>query len=125
MGVQHAERRLAPPLPELWGRSRPAPDPGAPRRRQRQPRQLGDPEAGAVEQLRLGRQRLLDAAEALKKNNTPAGFALGNATGDSNWTFWLVWAHGGKMVDAVEGKTESILSPSTEKPIAQVPTGWW
>jgi multiple sugar transport system substrate-binding protein len=36
----------------------------------------------------------------LKKNNTPVGFALGNATGDANtWCHWLVWAHGGKMVD--------------------------
>ena len=32
--------------------------------------------------------------------NTPAGFALGNATGDGNtWTNWLVWAFGGKLVD--------------------------
>jgi len=30
---------------------------------------------------------------------------------------------GGEMVDAVEGKTESILNPSTEEPIARVPTG--
>ena len=30
---------------------------------------------------------------------------------------------GGEMVDAVEGKTEPILNPSTEEPIAQVPTG--
>ena len=30
---------------------------------------------------------------------------------------------GGEMIDAVEGKTEPILNPSTEEPIAQVPTG--
>jgi multiple sugar transport system substrate-binding protein len=42
---------------------------------------------------------------------TPAGFALGNATGDSNWTFWLLWAHGGKMVDAKNNVV--INSPET------------
>src|SRR5262245_62383052 len=25
--------------------------------------------------------------------------ALGNATGDSGWTFWLIWAFGGALVD--------------------------
>jgi len=38
--------------------------------------------------------------KALKKNGTPPGFALGNATGDANgWCHWLIWAFGGKMVD--------------------------
>jgi multiple sugar transport system substrate-binding protein len=38
--------------------------------------------------------------KALKRNGTPPGFALGNATGDSNgWCHWLLWAFGGKMVD--------------------------
>src|SRR5450432_1992325 len=41
----------------------------------------------------------LKLCQALKAKGTPAGFALGNATGDSTWTFWLLWAHGGKMVD--------------------------
>jgi len=42
----------------------------------------------------------LKYAKALKAAGTPPGFALGNATGDGNcWTHWLVWAHGGKMVD--------------------------
>lgn len=37
---------------------------------------------------------------ALKRKNTPIGFALGNAVGDANaWCHWVVWAHGGKMVD--------------------------
>jgi multiple sugar transport system substrate-binding protein len=36
----------------------------------------------------------------LKKNGTPPGFALGNATGDANgWCHWLIWAFGGKLVD--------------------------
>jgi ABC-type glycerol-3-phosphate transport system substrate-binding protein len=42
----------------------------------------------------------LKLCQALKAKGTPSGFALGNATGDSNWTFWLLWGHGGKMVDA-------------------------
>src|SRR5450432_4017752 len=41
----------------------------------------------------------LKLCQAMKAKGTPPGFALGNATGDSTWTFWLLWAHGGKMVD--------------------------
>ena len=42
----------------------------------------------------------LELCKALKAKNTPAGFALGNATGDGNsWCHWLVWAFGGRMVD--------------------------
>jgi multiple sugar transport system substrate-binding protein len=42
----------------------------------------------------------LKLCQGLKKNNTPAGFALGNATGDANgWCHWLLWAFGGRMVD--------------------------
>jgi multiple sugar transport system substrate-binding protein len=41
----------------------------------------------------------LKLCQALKAKGTPSGFALGNATGDSSWTHWLVWAHGGKLVD--------------------------
>jgi multiple sugar transport system substrate-binding protein len=38
--------------------------------------------------------------QALKAKGTPCGFALGNAVGDANaWCYWLVWAHGGMMVD--------------------------
>ena len=53
----------------------------------------------------------LKLCQALKAKGTPPGFALGNATGDSNWTFWLVWAHGGKMVDAKNNVV--INSPET------------
>jgi multiple sugar transport system substrate-binding protein len=43
---------------------------------------------------------LLKLCQALKKNGTPPGFALGNATGDANgWCHWLIWAFGGKLVD--------------------------
>jgi len=42
----------------------------------------------------------LKMCQALKAKGTPVGFALGNATGDANtWCHWLVWSHGGKMVD--------------------------
>ncbi|MEO8005724.1 MAG: extracellular solute-binding protein [Betaproteobacteria bacterium] len=42
----------------------------------------------------------LKLCQNLKKNGTPAGFALGNATGDANgWCHWLLWAFGGKVVD--------------------------
>jgi multiple sugar transport system substrate-binding protein len=54
----------------------------------------------------------LKLCEGLKKNNTPAGFALGHATGDANgWCQWLLWAHGGKVVDE---KNQVVLdSPET------------
>jgi multiple sugar transport system substrate-binding protein len=54
----------------------------------------------------------LKLCQGLKKNNTPAGFALGHATGDANgWCQWLLWAHGGMVVNA---KNEVALdSPET------------
>jgi len=53
----------------------------------------------------------LKLCQALKAKGTPSGFALGNATGDSSWTHWLVWAHGGKLVDAKNNVV--INSPET------------
>jgi multiple sugar transport system substrate-binding protein len=54
----------------------------------------------------------LKLCQGLKAKGMPAGFALGNATGDANtWCHWVVWAHGGKMVDA-KG-TVVINSPET------------
>lgn len=42
----------------------------------------------------------LKLMQNLKKNGTPGGFALGNASGDGNcWTHWALWSHGGKVVD--------------------------
>ena len=41
----------------------------------------------------------LKLCRALKDKGTPPGMALGNATGDSTWCNWLVWAFGGKLVD--------------------------
>ncbi len=48
----------------------------------------------------------------LKKNNTPGGFALGHASGDGTaWTHWLLWAHGGNLVD--KNDKVAISSPET------------
>jgi multiple sugar transport system substrate-binding protein len=54
----------------------------------------------------------LKLCQAMKAKGLPPGFALGNATGDGNtWTHWLVWAHGGKMVDTKNNVV--INSPET------------
>jgi multiple sugar transport system substrate-binding protein len=56
----------------------------------------------------------LDYAKAMKRNNTPGGFALGHASGDGNaWAHWCLWAHGGNVVD----KNDKVIinSPETEK----------
>jgi multiple sugar transport system substrate-binding protein len=43
----------------------------------------------------------LKLCQALKAKGTPCGFALGKAVGDgNNWAHWLLWSHGGKLVDA-------------------------
>jgi len=51
--------------------------------------------------------------KALKEKGTPGGYALGNATGDSLWTNWLIWSHGGKLVD--KDNKVVIDSPETLK----------
>ena len=59
----------------------------------------------------------LEYAKAMKKNNTPGGFALGHASGDGNsWVYWCLWAHGGNVVD----KNDKVIinSPETEKALA-------
>ena len=54
----------------------------------------------------------LKLCSALKTKGTPPGFALGNAVGDGNaWAHWLVWSHGGKLVD--DGNNVVINSPET------------
>jgi multiple sugar transport system substrate-binding protein len=62
---------------------------------------------------------LLECCKALKAKGTPAGFALGNAVGDANgWCHWLVWSHGGKMVD---DKDKVVIdSPETVKALEYV-----
>ncbi len=54
----------------------------------------------------------LKLCQALQKNGTPAGFALGHATGDANtWCNWALWSHGGMVVNP---KNEVVLdSPET------------
>jgi multiple sugar transport system substrate-binding protein len=54
----------------------------------------------------------LKLCQGLKAKGLPPGFALGNATGDANtWCHWVVWTHGGKMVD--EKNNVVINSPET------------
>jgi multiple sugar transport system substrate-binding protein len=54
----------------------------------------------------------LKLCQGLKAKGLPPGFALGNATGDANtWCHWVVWSHGGKMVDAKDNVV--INSPET------------
>lgn len=55
----------------------------------------------------------LELCRALARSNVPrAGFALGNAVGDgNNFAHWIVWSHGGRMVD--EQNRVVINSPQT------------
>ncbi len=56
----------------------------------------------------------LELCKALKKNNTPSGFALGHASGDGNaWLHWMLWSHNAWLVD----KDDKIIinSPETAK----------
>jgi multiple sugar transport system substrate-binding protein len=55
----------------------------------------------------------LKLCQALKDKGTPPGFALGNATGDSGWTHWLIWAFGASIVD--KNNKVTIDSPETIK----------
>ena len=54
----------------------------------------------------------LELCKAVKAKSKPAGFALGKAVGDgNNFAHWIVWSHGGKMVD--ENSKVTINSPET------------
>ena len=54
----------------------------------------------------------LELCKAMKAKGTPAGFPHGHAVGDgNNYVHWLLWSHGGEMVDA-NGKV-TINSPET------------
>ena len=56
----------------------------------------------------------LEMCKALKAKSKPAGFALGKAVGDgNNFAHWIVWSHGGQMVD--ESGKVVINSPETIK----------
>lgn len=53
----------------------------------------------------------LELCKAMKAKGTPAGFPHGKAVGDgNNYAHWLLWSHGGKMVDE-DGK---VVINSTE-----------
>jgi len=57
-------------------------------------------EAAGFKEIPTDLPGFLKLLQALKAKNTPCGFALGNAVGDANaWCHWVVWAHGGRMVD--------------------------
>ncbi|MBV2143036.1 ABC transporter substrate-binding protein [Falsochrobactrum sp. TDYN1] len=54
----------------------------------------------------------LELCKAMKAKGTPAGFPHGKAVGDgNNYAHWLLWSHGGKMVD--ESGQVTIDSPET------------
>ena len=54
----------------------------------------------------------LELCKALQAKGTPAGFPHGKAVGDgNNYAHWLLWSHGGKMVD--EAGKVTINSPET------------
>jgi multiple sugar transport system substrate-binding protein len=58
----------------------------------------------------------LELCKALQKNGHPAGFTHGHGVGDgNNYAHWLLWSHGGKMVD--ESGKVVINSPETMKSI--------
>ena len=54
----------------------------------------------------------LELCKAMQAKGTPAGFPHGKAVGDgNNYAHWLLWSHGGKMVD--ESGKVVINSPET------------
>jgi multiple sugar transport system substrate-binding protein len=61
----------------------------------------------------------LELCKGMNKNGTPAGMALGHASGDANgWLHWALWSHGGNMVD----KDDKVIlnSPETAKALEYV-----
>jgi multiple sugar transport system substrate-binding protein len=60
-----------------------------------------------------------ELVKAMNKNGTPAGMALGHASGDANgWTHWALWAHGGNLID--KDNKVVINSPETAKALEYV-----
>ena len=81
-------------------------------RRQDRLSQVGWVKEAGFDKVPSDLRGFLKLCQALKAKGHPAGFALGNAVGDANgWCHWLVWAHGGKMVD--EKDNVVINSPET------------
>lgn len=61
----------------------------------------------------------LDLCKGMHKNGTPAGMALGHASGDANgWLHWALWAHGGATVD--KSNKVVVNSPETAKSLEYV-----
>ncbi len=61
----------------------------------------------------------LELVKGLNKNGTPAGMALGHASGDANtWLHWALWTHGGNLVD--KDNKVVINSPETAKALEYV-----
>ena len=59
----------------------------------------------------------LELCKAMKAKNTPAGMALGHASGDGNaWVHWVLWAFGGNLVD--QNDQVIINSPETAAALA-------
>lgn len=58
----------------------------------------------------------LELCKAMQAKGTPAGFPHGKAVGDgNNYAHWLLWSHGGMMVD--EAGKVTINSPETKAAI--------
>ena len=73
-------------------------------------------EAAGFKEFPKDTDGFLELCKALKAKGTPAGFPHGKAVGDgNNYAHWLLWSHGGKMVD--EGGVVTINSPETIKAI--------
>jgi len=54
---------------------------------------------------------MLDVFKGYQKLGHPGGLALGNAVGDGNTVHWLLWGHGGAVVD--ESNNVILNSPET------------
>jgi multiple sugar transport system substrate-binding protein len=60
-----------------------------------------------------------DLVKGMNKNGTPAGMALGHASGDANgWLHWALWAHGGNLID--KDNKVVLNSPETAKALEYV-----
>ena len=73
-------------------------------------------EAAGFKEFPKDTDGFLELCKALQKNGHPAGFTHGHGVGDgNNYAHWLLWSHGGKMVD--EKGAVTINSPETIKAI--------
>jgi multiple sugar transport system substrate-binding protein len=75
-------------------------------------------EAAGFKEFPRDTDGFLKLMKAMKEKGTPGGFALGNATGDCGWTYWLIWAFGGQLVD--KDNNVVINSPGTIKALEYI-----